>query len=392
MATARRVRETLPDTPTQNARMEQGIEGLPRGYSLAAHETLLRFGELWAWPERLALTPWSRRIPIDRPIFVVGAFRSGTTALEQLLSSHPQVGVFWFFTNAVYRAPVTGYYFLKLMSRLGLLDAQPRPYLHNPRLALTPFSAFECEWVWAQAGKNLWDPRCTDLTAGANFSNPAFERLLRSVIRRHLLVQRARRFLNKNPIHLLRLEYLHKLFQDARFVYIVRDPEATVLSHFRMVQRIAAVIYPNPQARRAVESGLHLDVLTPRIKTQDYAETLALERIHPLLGIAHQWRMMHLTALASLDAHPGLARQTLLISYEALTRTPRNVLAQVWRFVELDDGAATRITTHAAKSLAPPPPANPTPAEAKWLPAVREIVAPAVERLAEYLSRSDEVG
>ena len=166
--------------------------------------------------------------------------------------------------------------------------------------------------------------------------------MLRSIIQRHLLVQRARRFLNKNPIHLLRLEYLHKLFPDARFVYIVRDPLATVLSHYRMVQRIAAVIHPHPQARQAVEQGLHLDVLTPRIKTRQYAETLALEHIHPLLGIAHQWRMMNLTALASLQANPALARQTLQITYEALTRDPSAVLDQVWRFVGLDDAACRR--------------------------------------------------
>jgi len=359
--------------------MEHPIEGLPRGYSLAAHPTLLRLGDLCAWPERLALAPWTRQIPIDRPIFVVGAFRSGTTALEQILSSHPQVGVFWFFTNAVYRTPATGYYFLRLMRRLGVLDTRQLPYLHNPRLGLTPFSAFECEWVWAQAGKNLWDPDCTDLTADAAFSNPVFERLLRSSIQRHLLVQGARRFLNKNPIHLLRLEYLHKLFPDARFIYILRDPLATVLSHYRMVQRIAATIHPHLQARQAIDGGLHLDVLTPRIKTQQYAETLALAQIHPLLGIAHQWRMMHITALASLQRSPALARQTVIITYEELTRTPQAVLDQLWRFVDLDDVAAASITAHAAGELQPPPATAPTPEETKWLAAVADIVAPAAE-------------
>ena len=354
---------------------EQAIEGIPRGYSLALNKTLLQLNELCAWPERIAVAPWSRRIPIDRPIFVIGAFRSGTTVLEQTLASHPQVGTFWFFTNLAYLAPVTGYCLLRCLSRLGLVDGRSLPYLYNPRLAFTPFSAFECEWVWAQAGKDLWDPACTDLTADAAFTNPAFEVALRSIIQRHLLVQGARRFLNKNPIHLLRLEYLHKLFPDARFVYIVRDPVATVLSHYRMVRRIAAVIHPHPQARQAVEQGLHLDVLTPRIKTQQYAVTLALEQIHPLLGIAHQWRMMHLTALASLQNSPALARQTLQITYEALTCDPRGVLSQVWRFVRLDDAASAAITTMATAHLQPPPAAIPTPAEAKWLPSVQEIVA-----------------
>ncbi|MBK8050587.1 MAG: sulfotransferase [Anaerolineales bacterium] len=367
---------------------EQAIEGIPRGYSLATHRRLLQLNQVAAWPERIVLTPWAGRIPIDRPIFVVGPFRSGTTALEQILSSHPTVGVFWFYTNVAYLAPVVGYYFLHLLSRLGLVDMQPQPYLHNPRLAFTPLSAFECEWVWSQAGKDLWDPHCTDLTTGADFLNPEFERMLRSIIQRHLLVQGRRRFLNKNPIHLLRLEYLHKLFPDARFVYIVRDPVETVLSHYRMVQRIAAIIQPHPQARLAVESGLHLDVLTPRIKTQQYAETLALEQIHPLLGIAHQWRMMNLTAQASLRTNQALGRQVLQITYEALSRDPATVLAQVWQFVELEDTAAAAITTHAAGQLTPAPRARPTVEEARWLQAVQEIVAPA----AAYFGYAGKIG
>jgi hypothetical protein len=365
----------------RHAEREAAIEGIPRGYSLALNKTLLRLNDLCAWPERIALSPWSRRIPIDRPIFVIGAFRSGTTVLEQTLTSHPQIGSFSFFTNVAYLAPVGGHYLLHFLNWLGLVDGRRQPYLHNPRLVFTPRSAFECEWVWAQAGKNLWDPACTDLTTDASFTNPGFESTLRSIIRRHLLVQRVRRFLNKNPIHLLRLGYLHRLFPDARFVYILRDPLATVLSHYRMVQRIAEVIHPHPRARQAVEQGLHLDVLTPRIKTRQYARTLELEQIHPLLGIAHQWRMMQLTALASLQANAALAHQTLRISYETLVATPADVLGQVWRFIGLDDADAAAITATAAAHLQPAPVASPTPEEAKWLPAVWEIVAPAAIQL-----------
>ena len=367
-------------------RTEQAVEGVPRGYSLALNKVLLRLNRLSAWPERALTAPLMSRRPIDRPIFIVGAFRSGTTILEQILSSHPQVGVFWFFTNAAYPAPVVSYYALRLLSRLRLLDEAPMGFLHNPRIGLTPFSAFECEWVWAQAGKNLWDPACTDLTTGADFVNAHFERELRSIIQRHLLVQRARRFLNKNPIHLLRLPYLHRLFPDARFIYIVRDPVATVLSHYRMMQRIAAVIHPHARARRAIEEGLHLDVLTPRIKTSRYAETLAWDRIHPLLGIAHQWRMMHLTALASLTANPALAQQTIFVDYAALTAQPTAqpaaVLSHLWDFIALADEAAGAITAAVAPTLTAAD-TPPTPAEAHWLPVVREIVAPAAEQLAE---------
>ena len=120
--------------------------------------------------------------------------------------------------------------------------------------------------------------------------------------------------------------------------------------------------------------------MTPRIKTLRYAETLAWEQIHPLLGIAHQWNIMHETALASLDANAALASQTLHITYESLNAEPGRVLADVWRFVGLDDDAAASITGRAISYLQPPPPVAPTQEEAQWLPIVKEIVAPAAKR------------
>jgi hypothetical protein len=170
----------------------------------------------------------------------------------------------------------------------------------------------------------------------------------------------------------------------------VRDPLATVISHYRMVRRIAAIIHPHPPARRAVEEGLHLDVLTPRIKTGQYAETLALEQIHPLLGIAHQWRTMHLTALASLAANPALERQTLRISYEALTGDPFHVLGQVWHFVGLDDAVSAAITANAAADLRPPPVTQLTSEEARWAPVIDELVAPAAMHFGYTRFRTEE--
>jgi hypothetical protein len=369
---------------------ERAIIGVPRGYSLALHPLTRGANALLGWPERLACRPWSAALSIDRPIFVIGAFRSGTTLLEQILAGHPQVGHFSFFTNACHHIPVIGAAAMRWYVRRRLVDEVPQPYLHNPRIDLTPFSAFECEWVWAQAGKNLWDPRCADLTAGAEFHNPRFEAELASLIRRQLLVQRAQRFLNKNPVHLLRLGYLHRLFPDARFIYLLREPEDTVRSHYRMVRRIADVIHPDPAARRAIEEGLHLDVLTPRIKTRHYAETLALNAQHPLLGIAHQWREMHLTALETLEESPGLAQQTLLLRYEALLANPVEELQRIWRFIDLAGSAADTITRRHAGRLQPPPPTPWSKEELAWQERLCNLVAPVAPRFARLAAQRGE--
>ena len=366
---------------------ERQIAGVPRGYSLALNPLVGAANRLLGWPERWLMEPWVRGISIDRPIFVIGAFRSGTTILEQILTGHPQVGHFSFFTNAIYRIPVTGYHLMRWLGRWRVVDTAAQAYLHNPRIAMTPYSAFECEWVWGQAGKDLWDPACPDLTTTADFVNPAFERMLRSTIRRHLWLQGATRFLNKNPIHLLRLGYLHRLFPDALFVYILRDPTVTVYSHYRMTRQIAAQIHVDPRARQAVETGLHLDVLTPRIQTRHYAETVAMNQEHPLLGIAHQTRELHLTALDTLAASPALAARVLPVHYEAIMADPGAELARIWAFVELDDTKAADITRRYAVQLSMPPPIHLTPDEARWQARVRDLVAPVPERFAAFAAR-----
>jgi len=360
---------------------EKPLEGIPRGYSLLSHPLDKWLGLIGSSLERAVLRPWCRRISIDRPIFIIGAFRSGTSILEHIIAQHPDVGHFWFLTNVCYRAPVICYWLAHLAQALGLLERERIPFIHNPRIKFTVFSPYECEWVWSQSKKNLWDGHCTDLTAGADFSDPRFERYLLDLIQRHLWIQRATRFMNKNPVHCLRMEYLHKLFPDARFIHLVRDPLATVISHYRTAARMQRVIYSDARVKRIFQERLRVDVLTMRIKTRNYALTLALDRIHPLLGIAHQWKELQAAVLESLARRPSLAAQVLRVRYEDMVSQPIPVLESIWDFIELRDERAEAITRAYAPRLSPPPPYEPTAEERRFLPRVRAIVAPVAARL-----------
>ncbi len=363
---------------------EKPVEGFVHGYSLAAWPLIHGLDRLLEGPERAALWLWTRRMAIDRPIFIVGAFRSGTTILERFVADHPRVGHFWFLTNVYSRAPAAGYALARLLQAVGVLDAGSVPIAHNPRIPTAMLSPFECEWIWSRSAKSLWDERCTDLTVGADHADPPFERYLTSLIRRHLLVQRAARFVHKNPINCLRLGYLHRLFPDARFVYIVREPLATILSHQRMAERVEGIVRDAGVQRLAAE-GLRMPTLAARIKTPTYAQTLALDREHPLLGIANQWRDLN---AAVLDNLPSLADQVLLLRYEELVEQPGAVLARLWAFVDLAGDDAEAISRAYVPRLAPPPPVEPSVEERRLLPRIRQIIAPVADRLGYAPNRS----
>ncbi len=355
---------------------EKPLEGVQHGYSLSDSPSIRISNQVFGDLERAVLSPWYRKIAIDRPIFIVGHYRSGTTVLGEIVTTHPKVGYFSYVTNIYYRAPVLGYLITRLLWAFGVLDSEPIPTLQNPRLLETTLSPSECEWVWSQSKSNLWDPQVTDLTAGPDFSDPAFERYIESMIRRHLLIRHATRFENKNPVNGLRMGYLRKLFPDARFVFIVRHPVDTVLSHYRTGKHIEGVFYPSPRTRSIFEDSLHIDLLSKRIKTCGYDRTMALNQEHRLLGIAHQWAEMQQAILEAAQTCPGLAEQLLQIRYEELVSEPESTLGKVWAFVGLADADAESITAMYKPRLSAPPEKEPTAEEQEYLPRIREIVAP----------------
>jgi hypothetical protein len=360
---------------------EKPLEGVLHGYSLGSKWWNKALDLAAEWPERILLWPFYGRLPIDRPVFIAGAFRSGTTILEQIITAHDRVGHFSYFTNIDTRAPVSIYLSLRAFQALGVLDREPIPAIHNPRIPFTLYAPYECETIWNHSDTSQWDDACTDLTLGPDGSQPRFERYLRSVIRRHLFIQGADRFVNKNPVHSLRLPYLNRLFPDLRALFVVRTPLDTVLSHYRAAAHMQSVIYPDPRIRRMFQHDLHIDMLSEKIKTRDYARTLRLWGEHPLLGIAEQWQALNSTALDHLAAYPSLAARVRQVRYEDLVSSPERVLADVWRFVELSDSLAAEISARYAERLAPPQRRTLTLAERTLLPRVAEIVAPVAARL-----------
>ncbi|MBN1262063.1 MAG: sulfotransferase [Anaerolineae bacterium] len=360
---------------------EKPLAGVGHGYSLAASRPIQLTNVLGALFERGFLWPWYGKLTIDRPIFLIGPFRSGTTILEKIIAEHPAVGHFSYLSNVYYRAPVTGYTVVRMLWKIGVLDHDVINAIHNPRIPYTFDSPYECEWIWSQMQKGLWNERCDDMTVGAEYDDPRFERYLRSVIKRHLWVHGAPRFLSKNPVNCLRMGYLHKLFPDARFITISRHPIDTVLSHIRAAGRMEKQFYAAPETRRILQERLHMDLLSMRIKTRSYTETLALDAESPLLAIANQWKDLQGAVLESSAGNADLAAQTLQLRYEDLVSDPESILTEIWKFVDLADDDAIAITRTYRERLKPPEAAPLTEDQQALLPRIVAMVAPVASQL-----------
>lgn len=157
---------------------------------------------------------------IERPIFIIGPGRSGSTLLLKLLGEHPELAWFSGWTNRFPDWPA-----LAIFSRINdfpLLRAAERPSRY---------------WPLPGETYRIWD-RCFP-----GFSNASDEwgagqvtrhgaRLLENRIAAHLKWQVKPRFITKYT-GWPRIEFIRRIFPDAIFVYIVRDPRANAYSYLK---------------------------------------------------------------------------------------------------------------------------------------------------------------
>lgn len=148
---------------------------------------------------------------IDRPVFIIGPPRSGTSLLYRLLATHPDVG---YITRGAKNHPERPRLAWAL-TRLGRFDDHPKE--GNP--------------IWnrfQQVPEDLMD---------AEDAPPEVVEWFRRFTGGLLEARGVTRFLAKCPRHAVRLGWLDAVYPDCRFVVIQRDWRAVVASTVRKRER-----------------------------------------------------------------------------------------------------------------------------------------------------------
>ena len=276
--------------------------------------------------------------PIDRPIYITGLARSGTTILLELLASRPEVATHRY---RDYPPVFTPIFWNRAFAHLYRGDVPPRERAHRDRIYITPDSpeAME-EVVWMAFFPHLHDPR-RDNRLDRTVAHPAFERFYRDHIRKILLVRGGRRYACKNNYNLTRLPYLLKLFPDARILVPVRDPRWHVASLVKQHRLFCREERRDPRIlahmRRVGHFEFGLDVRFINTGCGEAVRELEalLARGEEVRAFARYWRQLYGFLLGQLEADRELAARVRLVSYEALCDRPAEVLAAVFAHVEL---------------------------------------------------------
>jgi hypothetical protein len=269
---------------------------------------------------------------IDRPVYVTGLARSGTTILLEMLASIPSMATHRYRDFPPVWTPYLWNRFLQLVPQQALA---PRERPHGDRIMITPESpeAME-EPLWMRFFPGSHDP-LTPSRLDRTTRNEAFAEFYRNHIRKLLLARIGTRYLAKGNYNIARLAYIQELFPDARFIVPIRHPVTHIASLMRQHRRFADGQKACPAARAHLRRVGHfefgLDRAPINMGDNDAIRDVLRrwEAADEVGGWSRYWSHVYSSLRDQLDADARLRDAVLVVRYEDLCERPVDVLQQI---------------------------------------------------------------
>ncbi len=319
-------------------------------------------------------------IKVEKPIYVTGLARAGTTVLLERLAEHPQVATHRY---ADFPPLLTPYWWNRWLSLVPHSREVAQERAHKDGIAVTSQSpeAFE-EMLWMAFFSDIHDPaRCGAFDR--QVSHPAFECFYNEHIRKLLAIRQRQRYVAKGNYNLVRLGYLHKLYPDARFVVAIRDPVWHIASLMKQQRLFAMGEAGQPRALEHMRRVGHFEFGLDRraINVGDDAMTARITELwktgHEVEGWALYWADIYRYVADVLDADPALREACLVVRYEDQCSQPEDMLIRLHEHCQLPVDPQT--VKEAAAGLHSPTYYRPRFSE-QDLALIREVTQPVAAR------------
>lgn len=259
---------------------------------------------------------------IDRPVYICGLPRAGTTITLQMLSEHPDVVTHKY---ADFLMPYMPYVWNQVFPRIPV-DAmrKPVPRIHRDRIEVTRDSAEMGEEIlWEHFFPFIHDEKAYSVLDGTT-SNPAFERFYADHLRKLALVRGRSRYVSKAIMCVVRMKYLQRIFPDARFLLYIRNPIDHVASIIKQDRIWAELERDEPRQIEIIELTGHHE-FGPHQVMANVGNGDALREIRRLFDAgqvvqsrARYWAYVYGFVAKQLQDDPQLAQRVCIVRYEDL--------------------------------------------------------------------------
>lgn len=277
-------------------------------------------------------------IPLERPVFITGLARSGTTLLLNIFSMLEGVGTHRYRDFPFLFLPC---WWSRFVERAGRTQPEvERPHKDRIKINRESPDAFE-EPIWHYFFPFVHDPTASQVLT-AQHDNQAFDVFFKDHLRKILLLRGKRRYVSKGNYNLTRLEYLGRLFPDARFVIPIRHPLTHVDSLVRQHRLFSDYSLRDRRVPDYLRAAGHFEFGPQRVPVNVDSATArrvldAWRRRDDALGYAICWGSVYAYANALAARNTDLAARMRFVRYEDLCGDPTSVLRELLAFCGFPD-------------------------------------------------------
>jgi hypothetical protein len=275
---------------------------------------------------------------VTSPIYITGLARSGTTILLEMLSHHPDLASHKYRDFPFLYIPIIWNWFY---DRSGKKDIDAVERAHKDRIMVTPQSpeALE-EMIWMDFFADCHDIKHNNILSVIN-ENPKFERFYYDHILKIINLRGGKRYLSKGNYNISRLEYIYKLFPDAKFILPVRSPKGHIASLMKQHKLFCEEESRDKRILNHMNRMGHFEFGLNRrpINFNNDKEALEIDKMwaegDEIRGWARYWAAVYGNVIQSLKNNPNLRKSSLIVIYEELCTSPLDKLKLVYDHCKL---------------------------------------------------------
>ncbi|MFX1428156.1 MAG: sulfotransferase, partial [Promethearchaeota archaeon] len=271
--------------------------------------------------ETLILINEIRKFRIERPIYITGLARSGTTIMLEMLSKHPYLASHQYKNLLIPHLP---YWLYQISNKLRLFS-KPVERVHQDGIMVTIDSPEAVEEIfWKKYFKYTRTERFSHII-NKNTVKPKFEKYYSNHIRKLLIAQDRPQYLAKNNYNITRMEYLQRIFPSSKFLLIIRNPVDQIASLIKQTKLFMKIEKDIPLFQDWLKILGHqefgyqricINVNNPEVVYK--IRKLWSKKKTYVKGWAHYWVFIYDFIAKRLEENDKLRKATLIVNYDEL--------------------------------------------------------------------------